>query len=328
MPVAAKTKRKAARKNGKIVGVGVDRRLRRRRSRRRPSGRRGPPTAGTAMSSVKRVDHAEGAGDHRDERPEGDPRAAVLVREPATEGAGDRADEGAEEGVVGEVDADARDGRDGLVPEVELDQQRHRGGVADERAERADVEERHHPGVLVLQRPRSCSRGAGLGAREVVHEEPRGDRGDHGEGGVEVARALEVEARLAGLDQPEDARAADDDRQEELDDRDAEVAAGRVEAERHPLLLRRVEEVDVGHRAGEVAAAEARRRGDQAEHPVRRLRVLHSPGEQQRRHQQRERAHDGPVAAAELRHRERVGQPDQRADQVGDGDQQEQLARR
>ena len=39
-------------------------------------------------------------------------------------------------------------------------------------------------------------------------------------------------------------------------------------------------------------------------------------------------ADDRPVAAAELRHRERVGQPQQRADQVGQRDQQEQLLRR
>ena len=55
---------------------------------------------------------------------------------------------------------------------------------------------------------------------------------------------------------------------------------------------------------------------------------LHGVREQQRRHQQQRGAGDRPVAPAELRHRERVGQPQQRADQVGERDQQEQLLRR
>ena len=59
---------------------------------------------------------------------------------------------GTEERVVGEVDAGAERRRVGH-PEVELDQQRHRGGVADERAEGADVEERHHPGVRACGPP-------------------------------------------------------------------------------------------------------------------------------------------------------------------------------
>ena len=93
------------------------------------------------------------------------------------------------------------------------------------------------------------------------------------------------------------------------------------------LLVGGVEEVDVGHRRGEVAAADASSRGDQAEHPVGRRRVLHGDREEQRRDQQQDAADDGPVAAAELRHRERVGQPQQRADQVGQRDQQEELLR-
>ena len=128
-------------------------------------------------------------------------------------------------------------------------------------------------------------------------------------------------------DQPEDPGAADEHRQQQLDDRDARVAAGRVQAERGALAVGRVEEVDVRHRAGEVAAAEAGGRRDQAEHPVRRARVLHRDREQQRRDQQQPGADHRPVAAAELRHRERVRQPQQRADQVRQRDQQEQLLR-
>ena len=64
------------------------------------------------------------------------------------------------------------------------------------------------------------------------------DGGDDRQAGVQVAGALQVDAASPRLDQAEGARAADDDRQEELDQRDAEVAAGRVEAERGALLLR------------------------------------------------------------------------------------------
>ena len=46
-----------------------------------------------------------------------------------------------------------------------------------------------------------------------------------------------------------------------------------------------------------------------------------------RRDQQQRGADHRPVAAAELRHREGVGQPQQRADQVGQRDQEEQLLR-
>ncbi len=95
-----------------------------------------------------------------------------------------------------------------------------------------------------------------------------------------------------------------------------------------PFLDGGVEEVDVGHRAGEVAAAEAGRRGDQAEHPERRVRPLHGVGEPERRDQQQRGAGHRPVAAAELRHREGVGQPQQRPDQVRQRDEQEQLLRR
>ena len=106
-----------------------------------------------------------------------------------------------------------------------------------------------------------------------------------------------------------------------------EVAAGGVEPESRALLVGGVEEVDVGHRRGEVATTDARGRGDQAEDPVGRRRVLHGVREQQRGHQQHRAADDRPVAAAELRHREGVRQPQQRADEVGERDEQEQLLR-
>ena len=91
------------------------------------------------------------------------------------------------------------------------------------------------------------------------------------------------------------------------------------------LLVGGVERVDVGHRGGEVAAAESGGGRDRDERPVRRGRVLHGVDEQQRGDQQQQRARDRPVAAAELRDREGVGHPDQGADQVGCRDEQEEL---
>ena len=55
---------------------------------------------------------------------------------------------------------------------------------------------------------------------------------------------------------------------------------------------------------------------------------LHGVREPERRDQQQGRAGHRPVAAAELRDRERVRQPEQRADQVGQRHQQEELLRR
>ncbi len=269
----------------------------------------------------------EGAEDQSGEGRQRDPGAAEPVGEVAAERAGDGADEGAEEGVVGEVDADPRRHRAGLVPEVELDQQRHRGGVADERAEGADVEERHHPGVPVLQYAELL---AGVGARvgQVVHAQQRCEHGDDREAGVHPGRPLQVDPALTRPDQAEDARAADDHRQEQLDDRDAEVAARGVEAERGALEPGGVEEVDVRHRAGEVAAAEAGGRGDHAEHPVRRAGPRDGVREAERRDEQQPGAHDRPVPAAEPADRQRVRHPDQRTDEVRDRHQEEQLLRR
>ena len=109
--------------------------------RRSPGRRSGSGSAGSASRAPPRV---------KTIMPTKAPRVTLappyLSASQPPSGRVDRADAGAEEGVVGEVDAGAERGRLGH-PEVELDQQRHRGGVADERAEGADVEERHDPGV-------------------------------------------------------------------------------------------------------------------------------------------------------------------------------------
>ena len=57
----------------------------------------------------------------------------------------------------------------------------------------------------------------------------------HGQGGVDERGVLQADARLASRDQAEDAGAAHDHGQEELDERNPEVAAGSVESERRSL---------------------------------------------------------------------------------------------
>ncbi len=147
-----------------------------------------------------------------------------------------------------------------------LDDQRQRERVADEGPERPDVEERHDPRLRVLERL-DVGRLVGLGLAQAVHvevgEQRREDDERHpheaGVGHVDV-----VHGQLHG-----GCRDADDDHQrdEQLGDRDAHVAAGRVESEREALVLLGIEERDVRHRRGEVAAADAGRRGARDQDP-------------------------------------------------------------
>ena len=88
--------------------------------------------------------------------------------------------------------------------------------------------------------------------REVVHEQRGEDGGDDDQRDVDP----EQHARAAA--------GADDRESGQLDDRDADVAAARVEAERPALLPQREEGVDVGHGGGEVAAADAGQQADAA----------------------------------------------------------------
>ena len=121
---------------------------------------------------------------------------------------------------------------------------------------------------------------------------------------------------------------AHQDRRQQLHAADADIAAGRVEAERPALHPVGIEERDIGHAGGEIAAAEAGRRGDQQHQPERRVGLGDEIGERHRRDEQHRRAEDRPVAAAERRHREGVGKPHQRADQPGQRDELKQLVGR
>jgi len=150
---------------------------------------------------------------------------------------------------------------------------------------------------------------------EVVHPPPGQDRRQDDERDEHEARALQLDA--GGAD--------DHQRHRELHRGRADVAARGVEAQRAALLLLRVEEGDVRHRGGEVAAAEAGEGGDAEEHAEGEVRVLHGPGQAQRGEQEQERGDDGPVPAAEDRDGERVGDPQRGAHQDRQGDEPEHL---
>src|SRR5262245_12923400 len=114
--------------------------------------------------NVNEVHDANRGGAHDDEVPERDDRAADFVAEPSAKRTREGTHQWSQEGYS------HRDLR-----ELSLYQQRKRGGVADKRSERSDVNVRHHPGVLALDDDEllfetRARRG------EVVHKEMRADR--------------------------------------------------------------------------------------------------------------------------------------------------------
>ena len=115
----------------------------------------------------------------------------------------------------------------------------------------------------------------------------------------------------------------DDDRDGELRDGGTEVAARGVQAQGPALFACRVEEGDVGHGAGEVAAAEAGQGRHQQHHTERGVRVGDAQRQPDGGDQEQQGRDDGPVAAAEAGNHEGVGDPEGRADQAGHRDQPE-----
>ncbi len=162
-------------------------------------------------------------------------------------------------------------------------------------------------------------------AGQVVHEEHRADHCDCDRQHPHQTGVLQIDAadrrRLVEIDQAD----AHQDRREQLHAGDADIAAGRVQAERPALHAVRIEEGDVGHRRGEVAAAEPGKGRHQQHQPERRFGVADEVGKRQRRDEQHRGGEDGPVAAAERRHRESIGKTHQGADQARQRHELEQL---
>lgn len=157
------------------------------------------------------------------------------------------------------------------------------------------MEDGEDPQVWLFQSGEGC-RDVGPRGPEVVHAEVRARHGDEDQRHPDEACERQVQGR-GGADR-------DGDRDEELRDRGAEVAAGGVESEGVTLLRGGVEERDVRHRARDLGAAEVGEIGDQEE------------------------SAEGPVTAAEARNHERVGDPQRRPDEARHGDEPEDLARR
>ena len=117
----------------------------------------------------------------------------------------------------------------------------------------------------------------------------------------------------------------DHQRDDELHHADAEIAEAGIERERIALFRPREEEADIGHRGGEVAAAEAAQQRQHQEEQVGRGRILHRKSDADRRDQQRRGRQRRPQPAAEDRRHERIEDAQRRARQAGHGRQPEQL---
>ncbi len=201
--------------------------------------------------------------------------------------------------------------------EVDLQHLAEREREADERAERADVEQRDHPGVALPQ-DHAHGRQVDPVLLQVVHVERGADPGDRQRDQVDRAHPIGLPVADGG----------DDEQADELDHRHPDVAAACVDAQRPALEPLRVERVDVGHRRREIATAEAGQRRAHQIRPQRQAGVCQQPHRPDSRDQQHERREHGPVAAAERRGGQRVRDPQAGADQRRDGAQQELVARR
>jgi hypothetical protein len=118
---------------------------------------------------------------------------------------------------------------------------------------------------------------------------------------------------------------AHQNRRQQLHTAHPDVAASGVEPKRPALHAIGIEEGDVRHARGEVAAAKTRRGGHAQHQPERGVRLADEISERQRRDEQHAGTEDRPVPAAKHRHREGVGKSHQRADQPGHGDKLKQL---
>ena len=125
--------------------------------------------------------------------------------------------------------------------------------------------------------------------------------------------------------EPAEDAGRDRQRHHELHDADAEIAEAGIDGERVALLRLREEEGDVGHRGGEVAAAEAAEQRQRQEDPVGRIGVLHRKAHAERRDQQRPRGERRPQPAAEDGRHEGVEDAQRRAGEAGQRRQPEEL---
>jgi len=117
----------------------------------------------------------------------------------------------------------------------------------------------------------------------------------------------------------------DDQWHGQLHDRHAQVAQAGVQAQRIAQLGLGVEETDVGHRAGKVAAAQPAQQRQRDHRFIGRRGVLHREADAQRRHSQAGGGQGGETSAADHRHRERIEDAQRGTAQRGQRRQPEQL---
>ncbi len=165
---------------------------------------------------------------------------------------------------------------------------------------------------LVLER-RAC-----LG--EIVHVERGADYRDRQRQQPHQPGVLNVEASSRALRCRQievDNAEAHQDRGQQLDAADADIPAGRVQAERPALHPVRVEERDVGHARGEIAAAKHQ--------PERGIGLRDKIRERDGWDEQHRGAEDRPVSSAEGGYRKGVRKAHHAAHQSRQGHQLEEL---
>ncbi len=268
------------------------------------------------------IQHGDDAQRHENEVPEGHARATEPVGQPTADRTNEGADERPEPGIVQRDDAG----------KLRLDQQRKSCRVADERTEGAGVEQAHQPGMRAPENHRLIGEGC-FGIGQIIHAEPGRQRGGDDEGHPDKPGVLQpdrctLSPRHGGLRiAAEHAidRCGDDQRHDELHDGHAQIAQPGVQPQRQAFLRLGEEKVDIGHRRGEVPAAEAAEQGQNDKDLIWGRRALHSVIDAQRGQQQRGGGNRRPAPPAKNRHHEGIKNAQRGAEQAGQRGQPEQL---
>ena len=264
---------------------------------------------------MRREQHHGRAGGHRDEVHESHQRTAEAVGQPASDRADERAEQRPEKGQVGRVQR-----RREFTLELHLKNLAEGEPETDERAERADVEERHRPGVRlpehVTHGPLVVSRGA-----EVVHPRPGEQGGEEHEG--DVRRDEHSRVVLAGGREHEQCG--------QLDGGDAEVAAAHP-CDRRDYEERRQVNAGLQHDEHEAERGEQEQRAGDGPVAATERRDRKGVGQPQYRADQgRDRREQGLVLGLEAvfrpeeQHQHGPHRPDREADVLGQ-DREQQVA--
>ena len=163
-----------------------------------------------------------------------------------------------------------------------------------------------------------------------MHAKPCGHRADQQKRHPYKPRVLQEQllafgGQLRATDDPAEQCHRDDQRNHELGSRHAQIAQPRIHSQCKALLGLGIEERDIGHRRGEIAATEATQNGNRDEVPVRGAGVLHRNAQPDRGNQQRSGGNCGPAAATEHGHHKRIENAQGGAGQRGQRRQPEQL---